>query len=118
MSGKVQKKQLLLQEGEDYDIDAVLDEPAVSNFLSGDHETVSPRELTFRKDELGATDEPGYSFTTVAAFILACCIAHFVLTTQGFLGARGMERLDTFATKVEEFFTKHSIHVPEGVDLL
>lgn len=105
-------------EDDEYDLDAVLDEPPVSNFMSKDHETISPRELTFRKNELRVSEEPAFPLATVAAFIMACCLAHFILVTQGFLGTKGLEKLDGFAARVQDFFNKYSIHVPEGVDLI
>jgi hypothetical protein len=107
-----------VDEDEDYDLDAALDGPVVSNFMSQEHESITPRELTFRKDELRVSEEPSYPLATVAAFIMACCIAHFLLVTQGFLGAKGLAKLDDFAARVQDFFNKHSIHVPEGVNLI
>jgi hypothetical protein len=106
------------KEEEDYDLDAVLDGPVISNFLSTEQETISPRELTFRKDEMRISEEPSYSVATVAAFILACCIAHFFLVTQGFMGTKGLAKMDAFAARVQEFFNKYSVHVPEGVELI
>lgn len=102
---------------DDYDLDAVLDEPPVSNFLAKEQEAISPRELTFRKDELRGPDETSFSFVNVAAFIMACCIAHFFLVTGGYIGKGGMTKLDRFVEKAEEFFTKHSIQIPHGVEL-
>ncbi|KAG8838603.1 hypothetical protein FRB91_011563 [Serendipita sp. 411] len=107
MTSKSQKKEI--NEEEDYDLDAFLDEPPVSNFLSGDHESISPRELTFRKTE---PKESFYSFANVAAFILACCIAHFVLVTQGFMGKAGMAKADSIVAKIQEFFQKYTIELP------
>ena len=103
---------------DEYDLDAALDGPTVSNFLEKDRETISPRELTFRKDEMGLPEEPSYPLATVVAFIMACCIAHWILVTQGFLGKSGWTKLDNIAESIQDFFTRHSITVPEGVDLL
>ncbi|KIM25384.1 hypothetical protein M408DRAFT_331157 [Serendipita vermifera MAFF 305830] len=107
-----------ITEVDEYDLDAALDGPVVSNFLEKDRETISPRELTFRKDEMHISEEPAYPLATVAAFIMACCIAHWVLVTQGFLGKHGWEKLDNVVDSIQEFFTKHSITIPEGVELL
>jgi hypothetical protein len=104
---------------EDYDLDAALDGPVISNFLEKNRENISPRELTFRKDEpsLLVSEEPSYPLETVVAFILACCLAHFayIIVTKQFLGTNGWGKLDGFVARINEFFTKHSIHVPEGV---
>jgi hypothetical protein len=109
-----------LQAQEDeYDLDAALDGPVVSNFLEKDRENISPRELTFRKDEPSplVSEEPAYPIATIVAFIMACCLAHFgyILVTKQFLGTNGWGKLDTFVARVNEFFVKYSINVPEGV---
>jgi hypothetical protein len=99
---------------DDYDLDAALDEAPVSNFLPQEQEIISKREEL----ELQSPDETGISFTTVVAFIMSCCIAHFILVTGGFTGKTGMAKLDGFAEKLQDFFTKYSIQIPEGVELM
>ena len=103
---------------EDYDLDAALDGPVVSNFLEKDRENISPRELTFRKDEMGLPEEPSYPLANVIAFIMACCLAHWILVTQGYMGKSGWTKLDGFVNSTQEFFARHSITIPEGVELL
>jgi len=113
---------LQVQEEEDYDLDAALDGPVVSNFLEKDRENISPRELTFRKDEPSRfiSEEPSYPLASVMAFIMACCLAHlaYILLTKRLLGTvDGWSKLDEFAARVKEFFAKHSITIPEGIQL-
>lgn len=100
---------------DNYDLDAALDETPVSNFLPQEYETISSREL---RNEIHSPDDSGFSFTNVAAFILSCCIAHFLLVTQGFLGKDGWSKLDNVAEKVQEFFTKGAIQLPEWVGII
>ena len=115
MSDKLQAQE------EEYDLDAALDGPVVSNFLEKGRENISPRELTFRNDKpsLLISEEPSYPLATVIAFIVACCLAHFVyiLVTKGWLRNDGWGKLDGFVARVNEFFVKYSIHIPEGVQV-
>jgi len=95
---------------EEYDLDA----PAVSNFMSREYETISPRELTFR----AAPPRPqiGFSMTTFVALVMAACLAHFILVTQGFLGKKGVERQEALWKWLEDFLTKWSIPLPKDWD--
>ena len=91
---------------EEYDLDA----PVVSNFMSRDYESISPRELTFREAPPGP--EMGFSMTTFIAFLMAASLAHFILVTQGFLGKKGTEKQEAVWNWVEGILTKWSITLP------
>ena len=54
----------------DYDLDGP---GVVSNFITQEHDTTVPRNR----------EEASYPLATVAAFIMACCIAHFLLKGMG-----------------------------------
>ncbi len=94
-------------EEEEYHLDA----PPVSNFMSRDYETISPREHTFRD----APPRPAMSFpmTTFIAFIMAVSLAHFILVTQGFLGTKGTEKQEAVWNWVEGILTKWGITLPK-----
>lgn len=91
----------------DEEFDDYLDGPITSNFLSEDQTKLKPREIDVPKQDVG------YPLASVAAFILACCIAHFLLVTQGFMGKAGIAKADSVADWLREFFAKYSIHYPE-----
>ena len=97
-------------EEEEYDLNA----PPVSNFMSGDYESISPRELTFRDAPPGP--EISFPMTTFIAFVMAVSLAHFVLVTQGFLGKKGMEKQEAVWKWVEGILTKWSITLPKDWD--
>lgn len=94
------------EEEEEYDLDV----PPVSNFMSGDYENISPRELTFRDAPPGP--EMSFPMTTFIAFVMAASLAHFLLVTQGFLGKKGMEKQEAVWKWVEGILTKWSIVLP------
>ena len=95
------------EEEEEYDLNA----PPVSNFMSGDYETISPRELTFRDAPPGP--EMRLSMTTFIAFVMAVSLAHFILVTQGFLGKKGTEKQEAVWNWLEGILTKWSITLPK-----
>ena len=101
-------------EGEGADDEYDLDAPAVSNFLSREYETISPRELTFRDTAPG--QEVGFPLTTVVAFVLAASVAHWLLVTQGFLGKQGTARQEAVWKWFEGVLTKWSIALPKDWD--
>ena len=95
------------EEEEEYDLNA----PPVSNFMSGEYETISARESTSR----GAPPGPGMSLpmTTFIAFVMAVSLAHFILVTQGFLGKKGTEKQEAVWNWVEGILTKWGITQPK-----
>jgi hypothetical protein len=95
------------EEEEEYDLNT----PPVSNFMSGDYEHISPRELTFREAPPGP--EMSFPMTTFIAFVMAVGLAHFILVTQGFLGKKGAEKEEAVWKWVEGILTKWSITLPK-----
>ncbi len=96
-----------LQQLEDSDDELDLDGPVTSNFLAGDQTQLSTRELTLNEKP---QTESLFSLAGVAAFILACSLAHFLLVTQGFMGKAGIQKADAIAEWIQKFFAKYSIH--------
>jgi len=110
----VQRRQATDSNGDGDDDEYDLNAPPVSNFMSGDYEHISPRELTFRD----TPTSPGMSFpmTTFIALVMAASLAHFILVTQGFLGKKGMEKQEAVWKWVEGILTKWSITLPKDWD--
>jgi hypothetical protein len=96
------------EEEEEYDLDA----PAVSNFLPREYEeSISPREHT-RSGGGGGGGLGGVPLTTFLALVLAASLAHALLVTQGFLGARGAARHEAVWDWVARVLARWGVVLP------